>query len=145
MLVLGSAPYLAGCYASMPVNGTPAAGTTLVLALNDRGRVALGEQVGPSAATIEGQVASASDSGYALRVSSVSYLNGQSNRWSGEPLTVPANLVSRATQRSFSRGRTTLLGVAAAATLAVLIRSTNLLGSASNGGDIGRPPSSGSQ
>jgi hypothetical protein len=143
--VLGSVPYLAGCYASMPVNGAPAAGSTVVLDLNDRGRVALGEQVGPSARTIEGQVASASDSTYSLRVSSVSYLNGQSNRWSGEPLTVPANLVSRATQRSFSRGRTTLLGVAAAATLAVLIKSTNLIGSAS-GGDKGNPsPPPGSQ
>jgi hypothetical protein len=143
--VLGSVPYLAGCYASMPVNGTPAAGTTVVLDLNDRGRVALGEQVGPSARTIEGQVGSASDSTYSLRVSSVSYLNGQSNRWSGEPLTVPANLVSRATQRTFSRGRTTLLGVAAAAALAILIKSTNLLGNASGGGDVGRPPPPGSQ
>jgi hypothetical protein len=144
-LVLGSVPYLAGCYASMPVNGPPAAGTTVVLDLNDRGRVALGEQVGPSATTIEGRVSSASDSVYSLRVASVSYLNGQSNRWSGESLAVPANLVSRATQRSFSRGRTTLLGVAAAATLAVLIKSTNLIGSASGGDKGNPPPPSGSQ
>lgn len=138
-LVLGSVPYLAGCYASMPVHGTPAAGTTLVLDLNDRGRVVLGDQVGPSATKIEGEVASASDSVYSLRVRSVSYLNGQANRWSGEPLTVSTNLVSQATQRTFSRGRTTLLGVAAAVTLAVLLKSTNLLGS-SSGGDKGNPP-----
>ena len=143
--MLGSMPYLAGCYASMPVNGTPATGTTVVLDLNDRGRVALGEQIGPSATSVEGKVAAASDSAYSLRVSSVSYLNGQSNRWSGEPLTVPANLVSRATQRSFSRGRTTLLGVAAAATLAVLITSTNLIGSASGGAKGNPPPPGGSQ
>ena len=144
-LVLGSVPYLAGCYATMPVHGTPAAGTALVLDLNDRGRVVLGDQIGPSATKIEGDVASASDSAYSLRVSSVSYLNGQSNRWSGEPLTVTANLVSQVKQRTFSRSRTALLGVAAAAALAVLLKSTNLIGSASDGGEVGKPPPPGSQ
>ena len=139
MLVLGGMPYLAGCYASMPLQGTPATGTTVVLDLNDRGRVALGDQIGPSAATVEGLVASANDTSYSLRVSAVSYLNGQSNRWSGEPLTVPANLVSQAKLRTFSRSRTTLLGVAAAAALALLIKSTNLIGN-SSGGDKGNPP-----
>lgn len=131
---------MAGCYASMPVHGTPVAGTTVVLDLNDRGRVVLGDQIGPSAAKVEGEVATASDSLYSLRVNSVSYLNGQSNRWSGEPLTVPVNLISQTTQRSFSRTRTTLLGVAAAAALGVLIASTNLIGNASGGGEKGNPP-----
>lgn len=143
--MLGSVPYLAGCYASIPVHGTPAAGTTVVLDLNDRGRVILGDQIGPSATKVEGEIASASDSLYSLRVNSVSYLNGQSNRWSGEPLTVSANLVSQTTQRSFSRTRTTLLGVAAAAALAVLITGTNLIGNASGGEKGNPPPPGGSQ
>jgi hypothetical protein len=129
----------------MPVSRTPATGTTLVLDLNDRGRVVLGDQIGPSATKVEGEVASASDSVYSLRVSSVSYLNGQSNRWSGEPLAVPTNLVSQVKQRTFSRSRTASLAVAAAAALAVLLKSTNLVGSGSGGGDVGRPPPSGSQ
>jgi hypothetical protein len=137
--MLGSMPYLAGCYASMPLQGTPTSGSTVVLDLNDQGRVALGELIGPSAATVEGQVASANESSYSLRVSSVSYLNGQSNRWSGEALTVPANLVSQAKQRTFSRSRTALLGAAAVAALALLIKSTNLIGGGS-GGDKGDPP-----
>ena len=141
MVVLGSMPYMAGCYASMPVRGTPQAGSTVVLDLNDRGRVSLGDQIGPSARTIEGEVASASDSSYSLRVRSVSYLNGQSNRWSGEPLTVPVSLVSQATQRSFSRSRTALLSAAAAVALAVILKSTNLVGGgSSNGGDNPPPP-----
>lgn len=139
MLVLGGMPYLAGCYASIPLRGTPQAGTTVVLDLNDRGRVALGEQIGPSATTVEGQVAAANDTSYSLRVSSVSYLNGQSNRWSGEPLTVPTSLVSQAKLRTFSRSRTALLGAAAVAALAILIKSTNLIGN-SSGGDKGTPP-----
>lgn len=143
-LVIGSTPYLAGCYASMPLRGTPVAGTTVVLDLNDRGRVALGDQIGPSATVVEGQVTSASDSAYSLRVSSVSYLNGQSNRWSGEPLTVPVSLVSQATQRTFSRSRTALLSAGAVAALAILIKSTNLVGGGSNSSRGNPPPPPGS-
>lgn len=142
-LALGTLPYLVGCYASVPVRGTPSPGSTVVLDLNDRGRVALGDQIGPSAATVQGEVASASDSSYELRVRSVTYLNGQSNRWSGEPLTIPASLVSQSTQRSFSRTRTAILGAAAVAALAVLLRSTNLIGSASGGDRDGPPPTGG--
>ena len=138
-MVLGGLPYLAGCYASMPLQGAPQSGATVVLDLNDRGRVALGGLIGPSAKTVEGQVASATDSSYSLHVSSVSYLNGQSNRWSGEPLTVPTSLVSQAKQRTFSQGRTMLLGAAAVAALALLIKSTNLIGN-SSGGSGGNPP-----
>lgn len=142
--MLGSAPYLAGCYASMPINGTPQAGTTVVLDLNDRGRVVLGDAIGPSARTVEGQVASASDSSYSLRVNSVSYLNGQSNRWSGEPLTVPVSLVSQASQRAFSRSRTALLGAGAVAALAILLKSTNLVGGGSSTDRNGPPTPPGS-
>jgi hypothetical protein len=141
--MLGSMPYLAGCYASMPVRGTPQAGSRVVLDLNDRGRVALGDQIGPSAAAVEGEVASATDSSYSLRVRSVTYLNGQSNRWSGEPLTVPVSLVSQSTQRTFSRSRTAILGAAAVAALALLIKGTNLIGSSAGGDKTDPPPKGG--
>jgi hypothetical protein len=113
------------------------AGATVVLDLNDRGRVALGERIGPSAARVEGDVTSATDTSYSLRVKSVVYMNGQSNIWSGEALTVSSSLISQATQRTFSRSRTTLLSAGLVAALALLIKSTNLVGngSASSGGN----------
>ena len=128
LMLAGLSP-LAGCYVSRPVTTAPAPGTTLLLELSDRGRVALGDRVGPSAATIEGVLLSPGDSLYRLRVSSVTYLNGQNNRWSGESLAVPLDLVSRARYREFSRSRTTAVGVGIAAALVALFANTNFLGS----------------
>jgi hypothetical protein len=63
-----------------------------------------------------------------LHVSAVQYLNGQSNKWSGEPLTVPVSLISRAQVQSFSRSRTTAVGIAIAAALITVFAKTNFLG-----------------
>jgi hypothetical protein len=127
-LALAALVPLAGCYTTRPVTSAPAPGATVVLDLTDRGRVDLGERIGPSASSIEGVVQLRNDSSYVLRVSSVSFLNGQSNKWSGEPLTVPASLVSRARLREFSRSRTTAVGVGVAAALAALFITTDFLG-----------------
>ena len=100
LLLTGVSP-LAGCYTTGPVMSAPAPGTTVLLDLNDPARVQLGDRIGPSAARIEGIVQAQNDTAYMLRISSVTYLNGQSNKWSGEPLTVPASLVSSARVREF--------------------------------------------
>ena len=139
-LVLTGISTLSGCYTSVPVTTTPAPGSTLVLDLNDRGRVALGDSIGSSAARLEGVVQSSSDSSYVLRVSSVRYLNGQSNQWSGEPLTVRANLVGSAQERKFSRSRTWALGLGVAAAVLAVFLTTDLLGSGNPSRDPGTPP-----
>jgi hypothetical protein len=128
-LLLMGASSLAGCYTTRPVVSAPAPGTTVLLDLNDRARVQLGDRIGPSAARIEGIVRAQNDTAYMLRVSSVTYLNGQSNRWSGEPFNVPANLVSNAHFREFSRSRTTAVGVAIVAALVTVFAKTNFFGS----------------
>lgn len=117
-----------GCYSAVPVRSAPAAGSTVVLELNDRARVALGDQLGPSAAQVEGVIQAQSDTMYVLRVTSVKYLNGQTNRWSGEPVSIPSSLVSGASLRQFSRVRTTVLGVAVIGALVALVMSTSFLG-----------------
>lgn len=127
MLLAGVSP-LAGCYTTRPVMSAPAPGSTVVLNLNDRARLQLGDRIGPSAASIQGVVQAQNDTAYMLRVSSVQYLNGKSNEWSGEPLTVPASLVSGARIREFSRSRTTAIGLGIAAAIITLFAKTNFLG-----------------
>ncbi len=139
-LVLAGATSLGGCYTYTPVASTPAPGASLVLDLNDRGRVALGDSIGPSAATVEGVVQTASDSQYVLRVSSVRYLNGQSNQWAGESLALRADLVGRARQRNYSRSRTWALGIGATAAILTFVLSTDLLGLRSPPQKNGPPP-----
>lgn len=119
---------LAGCYSTRAVTTAPASGSTVLLDLTDAARVQLSDRIGASAARIEGIVETRSDSAYVLRISSVTYLTGQTNKWSGEPFTVPANLVARAQVREFSRSRTTMLGVGIAAALAALFATTDFLG-----------------
>jgi hypothetical protein len=131
-LVLASVSALNGCYTTRSVTTAPGPGTTVLLDLNDRGRFLLGDRIGPSASRIEGVVETLSDTAYMVRISSVEYLNGQSNKWSGEPFTVPIGLVSGAQLREFSRARTISVGAGIAAALVTVFLKTNFLGSATN-------------
>lgn len=145
-LLLAATSTLGGCYTHAPVAGVPAPGSTVVLDLTDRGRVALSDSVGPSANRIEGVTeAGSDDSSYALRVSSVQFLNGQTNRWNGEPLTVRADLVGRARERRFSRGRTYGLAALVAAAIVAVIVSTDLFAVGDAPPDPGTPPPEGQQ
>jgi hypothetical protein len=127
-LLLAGAMPLAGCYTTRPVVSAPVPGSRVLLDLNDRARVELGDRIGPSAARIDGVVQSQNDTMYVLRVSSVTYLNGQSNKWSDEVLTVPARLVSGARLREFSRSRTTAIGLGIAAAIAAVFIKADFFG-----------------
>lgn len=125
-----------GCYVYPPVVTTPSPGAELRLDLNDRGRAALGTLVGPAAMNVEGVLKSPPDTAYVLGVTSVTYLRGSANRWSGEPLTVSKEYVANTTQRTFSKTRTWLTVAAAAAGAIALATSVGL-------GGGGNPPGEG--
>jgi len=144
-LLLTAVASLSGCYVQVPISGTPRPGTSLVLDLNDRGRLALGDSIGPSASRIQGTVQASSDSSYVLRVQSVQYLNGQTNTWSGEPLAVRADLIGRARERQYSRKRTWALGLATVAAIVAVAVTADLFGSGSLGGAKEPPPPGGTQ
>jgi hypothetical protein len=114
-----------------------------VLDLNDRARVQLGDRIGPSAASIEGVVQPGSDSGYTINISSVKYLNGQTNQWSGERFQVSPGLVTQAWQRQFSRSRTWSLGVGIVAAIATVILKTDFLSNTGGGQPTNPPPPTG--
>jgi len=142
-LALGSVAPLSGCYTTQSVASAPEPGTTVLLDLTDRGRVQLGDRIGPSASRIEGVVQMQSDTAYMVRISSVEYLNGQSNKWSGEPFVVPASLVSRAQQRQFSRSRTISVGAGIAAAIITVFMKTDFFGLGNNGKEGIPPPGNG--
>ena len=117
----------------------PAPGTDLQLELNDRGRAALANSIGPTSGFVEGVMQSNSDTAYSLRVEKVQYLNGQSNTWNGEPLVVPKEFVGTTRQRTFSAGRSWLTaGVVTLAALA-FVTTRQLIG----GGSEGKTPGDG--
>lgn len=126
------------CYTTVPLAPAPAPGTEVLLDLNDRGRVELGDRIGPGAATIQATLDERTDSLVRVRVGAVRYLNGQTNEWSGESMTIPTRLVSQSWQRSFSRARAYSLGAAVAGALVLLFRNTSLFGGGS-GSTRGEP------
>ena len=142
-LVLAVVSPLTGCYSTRPLTTAPAPGTTVVLDLNDRARVQLGDRIGPSAASIEGVVQPGSDSGYVINISSVKYLNGQTNQWSGERFTLSPTLVTQAWQREFSRSRTMSLGLGITAAIVTLMLKTDFLSKTGGGQPTNPPPPTG--
>jgi hypothetical protein len=135
-----SAAVVAGCYVYTPAPVTPTAGTQLRLELNDRGRVGLGDSIGPSASTIEGTTVLGSDSAFTLKVTKVGYLNGQSNKWTGERLLVARDFVTNATQQRFSKSRTWLTATGLTAAAIAFISSRSLLGFGSGSKSSGGGP-----
>lgn len=137
-----SAAAVAGCYVYTPAPVAPSAGSHLLLELNDRGRVGLGDSIGPAAQTIEGTMILGSDSAYKLGVTRVGYMNGQSNKWTGEPLLIEKGFVTKATEQRFSKSRTWLTATGVTAAVVAFISSRGLLGfgSGSKEGGSGPPP-----
>lgn len=126
-----------GCYSYVPLQ--PAAvgpGARVVLEVNDRGRVALTDSLGPSVDRIEGEVQSRSDSSYLLSVVFVDYVNGSRHAWAGEPLSVPADAVGGLRERRISRGRTALAIVGGIGAVLAFALTRDLLGH----GSVGKEP-----
>jgi hypothetical protein len=126
-----------GCYVYPAVVSTPAPGTELRLDLNDQGRVALGGLIGASAQNVEGVLRSPPDTAYLLSVTSVSYLRGQTSRWSGEPLTIAKQYVANTTERTLSKSRTWLTTAIIGGGLVALIITHGLSGGGFPGSDPG--------
>jgi len=117
-----------GCYAHTPLYTLPAPGTRVQLELNDRGRVALEQNIGPEAATVEGIVSAVVDSQLVIAVHRVRPLYGREVRWAGESVVFRPDYLRSMGERRYSRGRTfALAGVLASGTLAFMA-TRSLLG-----------------
>lgn len=111
--------------------------------ITDVGRVALGQRVGQEVRRVDGRVVQRSDTSFQLLVSQVTYLNGLSDQWQGQEVSLRPQDVRLVTQRTFSRSKTALLIGAMVAGLAATILSLNFLGITSgdpSGGKGGNPP-----
>lgn len=143
-LLLGMLSSVVGCYSYRPITTTPQPGADVSLVLTDRGRVALGERVGPEIDQLRGRVVRASETEVTLSMSESVTLRGTSQNWAGEPMPVQRELYGSARQKSLSRGRTALAaGVAGAAVLYLILRSTFDDDSPKIETDPSRPPTGG--
>ena len=140
-LLLGSTT-LSACYVNVPVARSPVVGSVVALRLNDRGRVAMENSLGPSVDRVEGNVVRGTDDEYVLAVASVATLDGNSSKWAGEQVTLRREFVRDEVERRFSRNRTLALVGGAAAAVVAFIVTRSVIGSSTPDPDK-KPPGGG--
>jgi hypothetical protein len=145
LVLVGMSVSATACYTYRPLSTAPVAGTEVKLELNDRGRAALADSVGPAVRSITGSLADVSSGRYDLRIHTVEFFSGMFQQWSGERLVVPEEYVLRSSERRFDRKRSWLVGVGSAAALAAAIISIDLLGGAEPSPTPVPPPPVGDQ
>jgi hypothetical protein len=119
---------LSGCYVYTPLYSAPSPGTRVALELNDRGRAALEQNVGPEIASVEGVITSTSDSQLVVGMEGVRSLRGIHSRWTGESVAFRPEYVRTMRERRYSGARTFALVSALASSTVVFIITRGLLG-----------------
>ena len=106
--VLSLLAVIGGCYGYYPPDTPVPVGKSVEVTLSDSGSFALARQIGPSAAAINGRLASDSAGALILAVTGVRQRDGNEIDWKGERVSVPRPLVVKLEERRFSRARTTM-------------------------------------
>jgi hypothetical protein len=128
-----------GCYAYRPLGSTATPGTIVSASLTDAGRVTVGRTIGEGARKLEGLVETVDDTAYVLRMRSVTYLNGQTNGWTGERLSVSRQAVTDLRERRFSSKRTAIAVASSLGGVIAFIVTRSLLGGGSESTPGGEP------
>ncbi len=131
---------MSACYQYTPMQGPSAAGARVEVLVTDRGRVELLPQLGQGVLSFEGMLDERKDSSYVLRVAEVTYINRQTSRWSGEPVTVSQEAVRDIRLRTLSRKRTFAMIAASVGAGLVFVVSRGLFGGGNLGSDPNPPP-----
>lgn len=119
---------LQGCYSYAPLEtGVPPVGENIEFRINDRGRFELGDRLGRGLATVEGRLTGTTESQYLVNVAAISFLNGDRNRWSGEPMRLDKAHVGNAAIRRLDRKRSWITAGLVALGVGALIVTRGLL------------------
>jgi len=94
------------CYQYTPIRSTPAVGSRVALEINDDGRVALRDQLGPGIVRLEGRVSAVEGDAMVLQASSVTQIRGQAIAVDTVSVRVSQGYVERMDERRLSRART---------------------------------------
>jgi hypothetical protein len=117
----------ASCYTyGAAYQGRLVPGTRMAFALNDRGRAALGDQIGSRVLQVEGTLLQDNGSSYLVSVAAINTIDGGRSRWGGERITMSHGDVESIRRRDFSRGKTAAAIAVATVGIAAFIISRNL-------------------
>jgi hypothetical protein len=117
-----AATLVSGCFGYYdPATSSVPVTKVVQLALTDSGSVVLASKIGPSNESVEGRLVADSSGVYLVSLSGVRRRDGSESDWRGEQVAIPRELVSKMSERRFSRGRTILMS---ALTTTALIAAT---------------------
>ena len=103
---------MTACYSTVPLQtGRPAAGTTLVVSLNDRGSDSLARLVGPGIVSLRGDVVSSDSAVISLAMSVVTDRRGVETFWTNEVVALRPDYAEMIQERKLSRSRSILAGI----------------------------------
>lgn len=132
---------LSACYQYVPIQGGASTPNQRVeVLITDRGRVELLPQLGQGVLSFEGTLDHRQDSSFVLRVAEVTYINRQTSRWNGEPITVTQSAVRDIRERKLSRKRTFLVIAGSVGAGVAFVLSRGLFGGGSIDSDPNKPP-----
>ena len=131
---------LSGCYEYAPMQSAAAANPRVEILVTDRGRVELMPQLGQGVLSFEATLDGRRDSSYVMRVAEVTYINRQTNRWSGEPITVSQEAIRDMRVRRLSKKRTFAVIAGSVGAGLVFVVSRGLFGGGSIDSDPTPPP-----
>jgi hypothetical protein len=135
-----------GCYSYLPVQSAPPpVSEKLAVALNDRGRILLGDRLGGNIDRVEGVLVSSDSAGIVMDVSGIKDLRGGSAVWSGERVSIPNDAIMGFRPRKLSKARSLLLAGAVVGVIALVTfgLSLDLFGTDTDDGDVVDGPGGG--
>jgi hypothetical protein len=138
-IVLGCAGAL-GCYSYVPSQASYLQpGRDVALEINDLGRVNLAPQIGAEVAQVAGILQQQTGADYTIKVSDLTYLNGKSAIWSGEPVTIRQDFVKGVLEKKMSPRKTAAAVLASAGVVGGAIIAHTLVAGGSGSGDGDKP------
>jgi hypothetical protein len=139
-VLVGALQLCTACYQYVPLRSPPAVGARVALEINDDGRLALREQLGPNIVRVEGRVSALDGDALVVEALNVTQIRGQALPVDSVQVRVVPQHVDRMDERRLSRSRTWLFIGGAAAVVAAFLLSGGIGGSSPVQEQPGGPP-----
>lgn len=108
--VCASSLFLQGCYNAVPVVGAaPLPRGDVTIRMNDRGRLLVGNRLGPLVDKLQGRIVSADSGQVEIAVELAEDVRGRVARWGGERFTIPREGINTMNEKRLSKKRSWLL------------------------------------
>jgi hypothetical protein len=138
-VLLGTVQLCTACYQYVPVQTAPV-GSQVGLEINDDGRVALRDQLGPGVVRLNGLVSAVESNALVMNTATVTQIDGRPIPMGDVSVRINQGHIQRIVERRLSRSRTSLFVGGAVAIAAAFLLSGGIGGRGPSPDPPGEPP-----